>query len=77
MTQTGPIHEGQIITGSLFNEPMRVETTRQCGQDNWQLGLVGLHTERYRKVILSIKDWIKETRLLRIEFYKNKDISLE
>ena len=43
--------EGQILTGSLFNEPMRVETVAQTGP-SWTLGLVGTRSERFRKVSL-------------------------
>ena len=28
MTAEAPIHEGQILTGPLFSEPMQVETIR-------------------------------------------------
>jgi hypothetical protein len=41
MTETQPLYEGQILTGSLFNEPMRVETVRANGPDTWIAGLVG------------------------------------
>ena len=43
--------EGQILTGPLFNEPMRVETVAQTGP-SWTLGLVGTRSERFRKVSL-------------------------
>ncbi len=56
MNEKEVVREGQIITSSLFSEPMRVETIRLAGQDTWQLGLVGLQTERYRKVNLSAND---------------------
>jgi len=48
--------EGQILTGPLFNEPMRVETVRPQGPDTWVVGLVGLRSERFRKVTLSAAD---------------------
>lgn len=48
--------EGQILRGPLFNEPMRVETARASGDGNWVLGLVGLQSERFRKVTLSLED---------------------
>ena len=44
--------EGQILTGALFNEPMRVETVDETGQGSWTLGLVGTRSERFRKVSL-------------------------
>jgi hypothetical protein len=36
------VEPGQILRGSHFNEPMRVETIRQAGADTWVLGLVGM-----------------------------------
>ena len=48
--------EGQIITGPLFNEPMRVETVRPQGPDTWVVGLVGLRSERFRNVTLTSAD---------------------
>jgi len=47
-----PIREGQILTGSLFNEPMRVETVRAEGGQAWVVGLVGLRSEQFRRVTL-------------------------
>ncbi len=47
------IEPSQILSGSLFNEPMRVETLRQGGNDTWVLGLVGVQTERFRSVTLT------------------------
>ena len=44
--------EGQILTGALFNEPMRVETVAETGHGSWTLGLVGTRSERFRKVSL-------------------------
>ncbi len=58
MANTPPIREGQILEGSLFPEPMRVETVRPNGPDSWEVGLVGLETERFRKVPLTL-DQIK------------------
>ncbi len=53
MVDAYPIHPGQILTGPLFNEPMRVETVRSNGTDTWIAGLVGLQTERFRSVTLT------------------------
>ncbi len=50
------LHEGQILTGPLFSEPMRVETVRANGPDRWVAGLVGTRTERFRKVTLTRGD---------------------
>lgn len=44
MGNNQPIHEGQILTGALFNEPMRVETVKASGADSWIVGLVGTQT---------------------------------
>ncbi|MCS6896367.1 MAG: hypothetical protein NZM29_00195, partial [Nitrospira sp.] len=62
MTLDEPIKEGQILSGSLFSEPMRVETVRPGGTDTWVVGLVGTHTERFRSVTLSLAD-IKTLRI--------------
>jgi len=51
------IKAGQVLTGALFNEPMRVETARSHGTDTWVLGLVGLHSERFRSVTLTRRDF--------------------
>lgn len=56
MTDSSPLVEGQVLTGSLFNEPVRVETVRPSGPGTWAVGLVGLQTERYRRVTLSAED---------------------
>ena len=36
-----PLKGGHILSGSLFSEPMRVETVRPGGNDTWVVGLVG------------------------------------
>ena len=51
-----PLNPGQILTGSLFNEPMRVETVETGGSESWIVGLVGAHTERFRRVTLTSDD---------------------
>ena len=51
-----PLAEGQVVSGALFNEPMRVESVRQNGADSWVVGLFGVRTERFRKVTLTRKD---------------------
>jgi superfamily II DNA or RNA helicase len=53
---TLPLAEGQIVSGALFNEPMRVESVRQNGADSWTVGLSGVRTEKFRKVTLTRKD---------------------
>ncbi|MGH8771800.1 MAG: DEAD/DEAH box helicase, partial [Pyrinomonadaceae bacterium] len=50
------IKPDQILTGSLFNEPMRVITVTAAGEGKWVLGLVGTQSERFRSVTLSTAD---------------------
>ena len=47
---------GQIVKGSLFNEPMRVEIAQESGDGTWVLGLVGTRSERFRRVTLTTTD---------------------
>ena len=56
MTIDTAIREGQVLTGPLFNEPMRVETVRPNGPDSVDAGLVGQRTERFRRVTLTSVD---------------------
>ena len=56
MTEQPIIHEGQILIGPLFSEPMRVETVRTSGDDTWTVGMVGMQSERFRKVTLTAGD---------------------
>jgi superfamily II DNA or RNA helicase len=51
-----PVKPKQVLVGSQFNEPMRVETVTQAGNGTWTLGLVGTKTERFRSVILTADD---------------------
>ena len=50
------IKPGQILTGALFNEQMRVEKVRPNGPDAWIVGLVGTQSERFRSVTLTSRD---------------------
>jgi hypothetical protein len=50
------ISEGSILSGPLFNEPMRVETVRSSGDGTWTVGLEGIHSERFRKVTLNTRN---------------------
>ncbi len=56
MSVERPPREGQILTGALFNEPMRVETVRANGPHIWVVGLVGTQSERFRSVTLTLRD---------------------
>jgi len=51
-----PITAGQILTGPLFSEPMRVETVQANGPGSWVVGMVGTQSERFRKVTLASED---------------------
>src|SRR3954451_12853113 len=53
MTTGQEPHRGQLLTGPLFNEPMRVETVQATSPTSWVVGLVGTQTERFRKVTLT------------------------
>ncbi len=57
MTETTPRPApGRILEGPLFSERMRIETAEANGAAGWTLGLVGLSTERFRKVTLTEAD---------------------
>src|SRR5713226_8997673 len=56
MANDCPLREGQVLMGPLFSEPMGVETVRPNGPDMWIVGLVGIHTEKFRRVTLSLAD---------------------
>jgi superfamily II DNA or RNA helicase len=51
-----PLEEGQVVTGAIFNEPMRVETIRSNGPGMWEIGLSGIQTERFRRVTLTLDE---------------------
>ncbi len=56
MSNDAPLQTGQILKGPLFNEPMRVEMIRAGGRDTWVVGLVGMQSERFRSVTLTVQD---------------------
>ena len=56
MTNEASIEEGQILTGPLFSEPMRVETIRPNGTGVWVAGLVGQQSDLFRRVTLTTED---------------------
>ena len=56
MNASAPVREGQILSGPLFSEPMRVETVRSNGPGAWVAGLVGLQSEQFRRVTLTADD---------------------
>jgi superfamily II DNA or RNA helicase len=50
--------EGQVLLGPLFPEPVRIETVRPLGDHAWEVGVVGLQSERFRRVTLSRADFL-------------------
>ncbi len=56
MIDPDPMAPGQVLTGPLFSEPMRVETVIANGPTTWVVGLVGVQSERFRKVTLTVGD---------------------
>src|SRR5262249_46366448 len=46
-----------------FNEPMRVETVQPNGVTSWIVGLVGMTSERFRKVTMTAEDLRRVTML--------------
>jgi superfamily II DNA or RNA helicase len=56
MTGSTTISPGQILTGPLFNEPMRVETVEGNSASSWVVGLAGIQSERFRRVTLTADD---------------------
>ena len=50
------IREGQVLTGPLFSEPMRVLTVSSNGSGLLVVGLVGQQSERFRQVTLTADD---------------------
>jgi len=56
MTSQLDLAEGQILVGPLFPEPVRVETIRRLSPDIVEVGVVGLDTQRFRRVTLTPSD---------------------
>lgn len=47
------LSQGQILSGPQFDEPMRIETIAQVNSDTWTVGLVGVNSEKFRRVTLT------------------------
>ena len=56
LTINDTLREGQILTGPLFSEPVRVVTVRSNGVGSIEAGLVGQRTEVFRQVTLTSAD---------------------
>jgi superfamily II DNA or RNA helicase len=63
MNRAPTLSTGQILTGPLFNEPMRVESVQKTGPMSCVVGLVGMQSERFRKVTLTEADLERLTLL--------------
>lgn len=48
-----PVTAGEVLSGSLFSEPMRVVTVAPVAADTWELGLVGVKTQVFRSASLT------------------------
>ena len=60
---TAAISEGQVLTGVMFNEPMRVITKRQGGAGTVIAGLVGQTSGQFREVTLTEDDIARLTAI--------------
>jgi superfamily II DNA or RNA helicase len=58
-----PVTAGEVLSGSLFSEPMRVVTVTTINSDTWELGVVGLQSQVFRSVPLSLA----EIRTLKVQ----------
>jgi len=56
MTDHPSVRPGQVLSGSLFSEPMRVVTVDEGGPGAWVVGAVGTQSERFRSVTLGPAD---------------------
>ncbi len=50
------LRAGQVLSGPLFSESMRVETVQSNGPGRWVVVLVGVDSERFRRVALTEAD---------------------
>ena len=60
-TDVPPLSEGEIITGAIFNEPMRVETVRANGPGLWDVGVL----DRLIHLRFMVKVGARSTRSIR------------
>jgi superfamily II DNA or RNA helicase len=66
---------GQTILSAHFSEPVRIETINQTSPSIWQLGVVGLQSDKFRKVTFSDKEII-ELRILENSYTYSGDAKL-
>lgn len=72
MLLTDVPREGQILSGSLFSEPMRVETVAPNGPSAWTVGLVGTKSQQFRRLSLT-KDQLATLTILSPSCSNNGD----
>lgn len=53
MAEKAELTRGQVLSGPQFDEPMRIETISQIKDNTWSVGLVGVNSEKFRKVTLT------------------------
>jgi hypothetical protein len=53
---TDPVRAGNVLTGPLFDEPVRVVTVQAGSPTTWVVGVVGTQSERFRSVTLTAED---------------------
>ena len=70
------LQEGQILIGPSFNEPMRVETVRQGGNGAWTIGVVGIRSEQFRRVVLTEADLAAMQILSSVASYQGDGVLL-
>src|SRR5437899_4046212 len=63
MSPTDAPREGQILSGPLFSELMRVETVVPNGPSAWMVGMVGTKSQQFRRVSLT-KDQLATLTIL-------------
>jgi len=61
MTKNSELAVNQVLSGSIFKEPMRVVTVHDNGNGTWVVGLVGTQSERFYKATLTAQDVAKLT----------------
>lgn len=71
----GRLAVGQTIISSHFNEPVRIETINQTSPTIWQVGVVGLQSDKFRKVTFSDSE-IDELHILENSFTYAGDAKL-
>ena len=56
MSDGSSLRPGQILTGPLFSQPVRVVTVETRAAGTWLVGTIGTHSERFGTVALAAVD---------------------